>query len=323
MPCASKIISFILFADDTTGLVESPNLNELFTTMNTELEKLSKWFIANKLKLNVDKTKWMLFTTRQKIPHLQLNEDEHFITINNINVEQTYSFKFLGLYLDNHLNFKYQITQTHKNISKGIYLLRRVRKFLPTDTLKILYSSLILPYLNYGLLCWGGACKTKSHFKILDQGNYSNHMSILSGLHRLQKKALRIISNSPSKAHHIPLCHSLGILDLEDLYSTKALSFLYDYIHGNLPSTFQDKLHLYFSRNNELLIKIKYRRTDTASRLLYNTLPNIWNHLESNIKTEITKSKKTFITKIKLYYLNKYENFKCSVFNCYSCSHTT
>ena len=149
------------------------------------------------------------------------------------------------------------------------------------------------------------------------------HMSILSGLHRLQKKALRIISNSSSKAHHIPLCYSLEILDLEDLYSTKALSFLYDYIHGNLPSTFQDKLHLYFSRNNELLIKIKYRRTDTASRLLYNTLPNIWNHLESNIKTEITKSKKTFITKIKLYYLNKYENFKCSVFNCYSCSHTT
>ena len=320
MPFASNIINFILFADDTTGLYKSHTLNDLFVTMNSELDKLNCWFAANKLKLNIDKTKWILFSTRQKLPFFQLDSSSHIININNSNIEQALSTKFLGLHLDNHLNFKQHISQTHLKITKGIYLLRRASQFLPIETLKTLYSTLILPHLSYGLLCWGGVCKSNSKFKILNQGQPSNLMSpILSNLHNLQKRAIRIVSKTNSKAHHIPLCFNLKLLKLDDLYCIKALAFFYDYYHNRLPPFFHGKLQLLYSRDDELFIQTKYRRTDTAACHLFHTLQNIWNPLNKSLKSQITKSKSLFLSSLKDFYISQYETWNCSHAECYSC----
>jgi len=57
----SKVLKFILFADDTNLFYSSKSLIELICDVNIELEKVCVWFRANKLSLNMTKTNYMLF----------------------------------------------------------------------------------------------------------------------------------------------------------------------------------------------------------------------------------------------------------------------
>ena len=57
---ASDLLLSILFADDTTVLIEGQNYNNIIVTLNTELQKLDVWLQANKLTLNTAKTHYMV-----------------------------------------------------------------------------------------------------------------------------------------------------------------------------------------------------------------------------------------------------------------------
>ena len=54
--CNVSHLSTILYADDTSVLVNDKNLDKLLEILNDELNKLSTWLKANKLSLNVHKT---------------------------------------------------------------------------------------------------------------------------------------------------------------------------------------------------------------------------------------------------------------------------
>ena len=62
----SKLLSFILFADDTTVFLSDKDVNVLHDTMNNELYEVCKWFKCNKLSLNASKTNLMLLGTAYK-----------------------------------------------------------------------------------------------------------------------------------------------------------------------------------------------------------------------------------------------------------------
>jgi hypothetical protein len=66
LPSATDLLT-ILFADDTTGLGSSSDLPSLITRVQNELTKLSHWFIANKMSLNVSKTKYIIFHVQGKM----------------------------------------------------------------------------------------------------------------------------------------------------------------------------------------------------------------------------------------------------------------
>ena len=53
----SKLLSFILFADDTTVFYSDLDINKLQDVINTELEEVSNWFKCNKLSLNAHAAK--------------------------------------------------------------------------------------------------------------------------------------------------------------------------------------------------------------------------------------------------------------------------
>ena len=64
-------MNMLSFADDTTASISSPDITELYATINVELEKLNNWFRANKLSLNAKKTKHILFRANTAYPNLQ------------------------------------------------------------------------------------------------------------------------------------------------------------------------------------------------------------------------------------------------------------
>ena len=112
--CTNKF-DIVSYADDTTLIstidsFTSPNTN-ISDNINSELENVNKWLAAQKLCLNVLKTKYMMFHTPQKrIPELHLS-------INNIDIEKVDSFNFLGLILDTHLKWNFHVRKVANKLT--------------------------------------------------------------------------------------------------------------------------------------------------------------------------------------------------------------
>ena len=77
-----------------------------------------------------------------------------------VTLERKNFIKYLGLLIDENLSWKTHIHSVANKISKTIGLNARLRQIVPTCTFLNIYQSLITPYLTYGLISWGNACKT-------------------------------------------------------------------------------------------------------------------------------------------------------------------
>jgi hypothetical protein len=104
----------ILFADDTTVYASASSLPALFNTVNSDLKSLVNWFCANKLSLNIDKTNYVLFS--RKSINTRLN-----ITIGNTNIERKKHVTFLGMTVDEKLEWKEHIRICQAKLSSYLY----------------------------------------------------------------------------------------------------------------------------------------------------------------------------------------------------------
>ena len=86
-----------MYADDTTVTFSADDTASLELQINKELECLNKWLVVNKLSLNVNKTEFMLFTTRQKRAFIN---DALSININGKPIRQVKTAKTLGLHIE-------------------------------------------------------------------------------------------------------------------------------------------------------------------------------------------------------------------------------
>ena len=111
-----------------------------------QLALLSDWLKLNGLSLNGRKTKLMMFHTPQKVvPQLILK-------MNNIELEPITDFNFLGIIINRHLRWKSHINKISINIARTTGIIRSLNQVLPFNVLLTIYTSLILPHLNYGIL---------------------------------------------------------------------------------------------------------------------------------------------------------------------------
>ena len=97
--------------DDTNIFCAGNNLKELQGMINGVLAKLAKWFAVNKLTLNLSKTNYMIF--RNRLPDIEIN-----LFINNQQITRVHVTKFIGVYIDESLNWKYQINKARLKLSK-------------------------------------------------------------------------------------------------------------------------------------------------------------------------------------------------------------
>ena len=97
--CLQKVLS-ICFADDTTLYLRGPVGTFTRLYMKRDLENINNWFKANKLKLNEEKSNFMIFSKDG------LSRDNIELTINNKQIERVYNTRFLGIILDHTLDWK-------------------------------------------------------------------------------------------------------------------------------------------------------------------------------------------------------------------------
>ena len=186
----SDKFSFILYADDTTLIsplcsfshCSHDDMNYVSTMINLELTKISDWLAVNKLPLNAAKTKFMLFHNYQKI----INEDDiPHLTINDTVIERVTEFNFLGLTINEFMNWNSHSSKISNKISRTLGVMNRLKRYLPFSALKLMYSSLILSHLQFAITSWGFEWERLS---------------------KLQKRAIRIMTSNAHNAlrHRIP-----------------------------------------------------------------------------------------------------------------------
>ena len=145
-----------LFADDTYIFYSHKSLEQIQTTLNNALNKISCWLKANKLTLNVKKSNLLLFSIDKNLQ----NKKNINMTINDEKLEQKDYVKDLGIFTDKNLSWRKQIETTTYKLNRGIGILRNLRSFLQEKQLKNLYNTFIKPYTEYGALAWSSAPKT-------------------------------------------------------------------------------------------------------------------------------------------------------------------
>ena len=213
LPHVSNVFKMVMYADDTTLFCNIDN-NVTEDVINRELFKIYEWLGANKLALNVTKTKFMVIHTRNK------SVKYPSLLINGKVIERVTQFNFLDLILESNMSWNLHINHISLKISKAIGILYRLKTIYPQLVLQTLYNTLIPPYFNYCILVWGAT---------INEGN---------PLHLLQKKALRLISNSNYIAHTEPICKNLRLLKLTDMFSIAVWKFYYKLMNNQLPTYF-------------------------------------------------------------------------------------
>ena len=286
----STLLYSLLFCDDTTLLASGPNLADLVTFVNSELQKVSTWFRTNKMSLHPLKTKFTIF---HPSPHLiPWNEINIYINENNIDCpspndqlirklefvnheSEIPAIKFLGVYFDPALNFRYHIKQLNAKLSKSLFVLRRCQKILYPEAMRSLYYSTFHCHLIYGIIAYS-----------------STYDSLINDIFKQQKKAIRCISNAKYNSHTGILFKKLGILPFPALVDYFKLNFMYLYIKDLQPKSF--RISNYWTLNQDRNIPyalrthadfaIPFSRLALISRLPFISLPKTWNKYEEILK---------------------------------------
>ena len=218
LPKSSKKLSFYLFADDTNIYFESDNLSHLEKLVNNELKHVKKWLDVNKLALNVDKTNFIIFHSRQHSLSKPVN-----IKIGKEHVKQAKYVKFLGLLLDENLSWRYHLSELRKKLPRTSGIFCNIRHLLPTSVLVSLYYSLFASFLQYGIIVWGLTYET-----------------FTTPLYILQKKVLIAITVKNSFSPSTPIFYDLKVLKLYDLFHLKLLNLVYECVNLLSPTVFHN-----------------------------------------------------------------------------------
>ena len=287
IPNSLKNCNCILFADDTTVYITGHRRSTLYADMKEDLENLIEWFRANKLSLNISKTNYVLFKPNEKVKMMDLDDtNDYNLVFGNDKICMKSEVKFLGVLIDQQLNWSAHCKSIFGKLASSLYLLRKVKNILDINTMKTLYYSFFYSHIQYGILLWGT----------------STYKSNLDRMVILQKKAVRIIKNANYNEHSAPLFKDLSILNISDLIESDLCKFMYKFDRNMLPSRLNNlltrsyELHGYSTRYNQDPISIA-RKMAALDHSFLAKAPNVWKNLNKDIKQ--SKSIKNFSSKFK------------------------
>ena len=172
LPQVSKLARYIFYADDANIIITAENYEDLRTKVSGVLNLIDSWVVKNGLKLNIKKTKYMVFTNRNNV------ERDLNIRVNGVTIEHSDRERFLGVILDTNLAWMSHINLLSSKVSRNAGIIYKLKGIVPASVLKNLYNSFVQSHLNYCSSLWGMGTK-----------------SSLTKLFTSQNKAVRAIEN--------------------------------------------------------------------------------------------------------------------------------
>jgi hypothetical protein len=189
------------------------------------------------------------------------------------------SYKYLGIYLDEHLSLDIHTTQLINKLTRSLYCIKQAKHIIPLHGMKSLYLALIHSYLSHSTL-------------IMNSLTAKNKQRIA----KIQKKAIRIMTGSAYNAHTAPLFLFHNILPYEKLIIFSQLNFMHSVEYGYAPRSFENTWVKNNNRdvNRELRnandFELTQPRTETFKKSTFYSPPNEWNNLIPEIKFQQNKT---------------------------------
>ena len=224
MPNVIKHGKISMYADDTTLYVSESDVSNMSMKLADDINAITKWLLDNKLFLNTDKTNVMLLGSSSRLRNVQ--NDPFSVMINDYKLERVKKAKCLGVVIDDELLWHNQVSSVTQKLFCKIGLLRRLKTFLDTSTLNILYKSLIQPHFDYCNVVYYGRFNEDAH-----------------KLNVLQKRCARIILGVNSLTSSEIMFPMLGWKSLQDRCNYFKALLVYKSLNGLAPSYVSSKFN--------------------------------------------------------------------------------
>ena len=260
-----------MFADDVILYTAHNQMDELIKILQDATDAAKSWYEKNKLSVNPVKSVSMLITRNS-----QVNIEDFNIYIEGQKVAKSDQNKYLGLIIDEKLLWTNHVNHVAKIIGPKMYVLRKLKKTMPTHILKMFYMSCIQPHIDYALTVWGNLPKY-----------------LMRKVQKIQNLAARIITGNFDfeNFHGIDIVKKLGWMNVDERYKYLISCLMFRCMHGNAPQYLSDQITLirdinpYNSRsahNLDVLIP-KVEKKILESAFFYQG-PKIWNQLSTSLK---------------------------------------
>ena len=219
----------------------------------------------------MDKTCYTLFSRHKS---QDANSQNLNLYINNQLITKVSSCKYLGVIIDETLQWREHIDHVYKKLIKFTSIFYKVRNVLPFACLRKLYFAFIHPHLLYGVEVFANTAK-----------------SFLDKLVKLNNKLLRILLNKKMETPIISLYQSFNVLPLPLLHEMQMLVFVHKcYYKLDVPLVFKQyfvdnqNVHRHHTRNN-LDLHIKIVNSNIGQRCSLFCGSRLWNALPKSLKT--------------------------------------
>lgn len=255
------------FADDIALLYSNRKSSEICQNINNDFNILRSWCFENKMVLNVTKTKYINFDFKGFSFDRPIMY--HRYDCNNLQpcdckpVEKVSVFKYLGINLEEKMRWKNHTSFLFSQVRLSVRKFYFLRNICGVQLLRTLYYGLVHSRLQYGIVCYGGACK-----------------STIDIIRKLQNKIVRIMLKQNRREPSFPLYQFLKVLPVQHLFVFKTLRLFY-LRSGNRGSA---RLN-YSTRSNEqrIFIKPKVNKSYFKQSFLY-LGPQYFNCLPLKVK---------------------------------------
>ena len=279
---SSKIL---LYADDTVLLYSGKSVSDIINVLTEDLNSITNWFLQNKLHLNTKKCKWTLFGSKRRLNRVTLPH----ISIQNEEIEHVTSYKYLGVHLDQNLNFEEHVDKICSKVRQRLGVLRRVRGFVNQETALMLYNALVMPLIDYCDVTYS-LC-TKKCIKKVD---------------KLMLKGGKIVLGVPFDTPGITVLEKLKWMSFQERSTFHKCMQMYKCLHKMTPEylglRFKKIDHGYNTRQSNLNLKVIKCGTSMGQRAFTYDGAVLWNSLPAEMKD--CSSLNIFKNKLLIHILN-------------------
>jgi hypothetical protein len=270
LPLHLKNVLINIFADDTLLSASAKTYREAAALLNIALFVVSIWLKANKVKLNVSKTKCLVIAKSTTQLNTLKEEAKNFpIQIEGETIECVDSIKYLGVIIDNLLKFDDHIDYIIKKVATKISYLGRLSRLLSKNTKTLIYNCMVAPHFEYcASVMWG-----------------ANNVSIAK-LQILQHRGMRTILNMRMKTPIVNLFCRLEWLDIKQKIALSIIVLVKKIKNKEVPSylcedvQYSNNVHSYKTRKSTdfyipaINSSFGQKSLFQSGLRLYNTLPN-------------------------------------------------
>ena len=298
LPSVVESCRVVQYADDTTIFASSKYPCNIQACLDKDLRNLVKWFTDNGLKVNPQKTEFVLFAnsrSRGRFDHIK-------IAVNGSKIEEKEHINILGVTLTNNLSWDIHTRNVTNNLKFYYRSYSRSCRMLTTDTRRLLYNAAIASRMGYCDAVWD-CCSVRARNR----------------LQTIQNRCARRILDQLPGTSSAPLLRRLGWIRLEHKRKLHKCVLLHKIINGRGPGAMTEMLSSLRPEDrsvctrgvsNECLYIPRFN-TDYVKKSFFVDTAKAWNSIPMDIRN--IKNSLTFKEKLQNHYLKEDDRGRLSV----------